>query len=118
MENNTIISKKMRVLYTLIMILIYTTHPDLQTAKLISDKLLSKKLIACVNYSSIEACLIWKGVQTSENEVVVLYKTTPELWDQASEAIENAHPYEVPCIIKIEATANKSYENWVKEATI
>ncbi len=98
------------------MILIYTTHPDKTTAETISKQLITEKLIACVNYLPIEACLIWNQEMNTEHEIVALYKTNHSKWNELVSRIEKLHPYEVPCIIKIEAQANQSYENWVDES--
>lgn len=100
------------------MILIYTTHPDKETAERISQNLIDRKHVACVNYSSIEACLIWKGEKTTENEVVALYKTNSDKWNEVVTSIENQHPYEVPCIIRIDVAANSKYEDWVDKSTV
>ncbi|MEZ4200699.1 MAG: divalent-cation tolerance protein CutA [Candidatus Paceibacterota bacterium] len=99
------------------MIFLYTTHKNKEEAEKITSLLLEKRLIACVNYFPIEACLIWQGQKTSENEVVALYKTSTTKAVTAEQVILEHHPYEVPCIIHIEAKANASYEDWVKETT-
>lgn len=46
------------------------------------------------------------------------YKTSDVKWKEAEQIILKNHPYEVPCVIKIEATANDSYESWVNESTL
>lgn len=99
------------------MILLYTTHSSKEEAKKITELLLEAKLIACVNYFPIEACLIWNNIKTSENEVVALYKTSEKKWKDAEQIILKHHPYDVPCIIKIEAEANIEYEKWVESET-
>lgn len=50
-------------------------------------------------------------------EVVSLFKTRKENWSLAKKEIERIHPYEVPCIIKLEAEANPEYEKWIKAET-
>lgn len=99
------------------MIILYTTHRDRASAEAITTILLEQRLIACVNYFPIEACLVWQGEQTTQNEVVALYKTSNATAADAEATILKHHPYEIPCIIKIPVTANSSYENWVKDAT-
>jgi periplasmic divalent cation tolerance protein len=99
------------------MILLYTTHSSREAAEKITKLLLEQKLIACVNYFPIEACLVWNKERTTENEIVALYKTSNEKWKATETEILTNHPYEVPCIIKIEASANAAYENWINAET-
>lgn len=100
------------------MILIYTTHKNKIEAEKITNELLSKKLIACANYFPIEASLFWNGVKSNENELVALYKTKDNLLSKVEKFITENHPYEVPCIIRIDAKANNSYEDWINNSVI
>ena len=98
-------------------ILIYVTHKNLKEAKKVADFLLRKKLIACVNYFPIESAYWWKGKIENSKEIVSLLKTKKENWNKVKEEIEKSHPYETPCIIKIEAEANKDYAKWINKET-
>ena len=98
-------------------IIIYVTHENKQEAQKISDYLLNRKLIACSNLIPIEACYWWQGKIDSSNEIVSILKTRTEHWDKVKSEIEKIHPYDVPCIIKIEVEANKVYEEWIREET-
>ena len=99
------------------MILIYTTHKNKTSAEKITKELLDKKLVACVNYLPIESSYWWKGEIVNDNEIVALYKTKDENWELVKNRITELHPYETPCIIKIEAEANSSYESWINKET-
>lgn len=99
------------------MILIYTVHKDKHSAKLISKTLLEQKLVACVNYLPIESSFWWNNTLQSEQEIIALYKTTKKHWDSVQKTIEELHPYEVPCIIQIEAKTTKAYEAWINRET-
>lgn len=99
------------------MILIYTTHQDKASAEKITNELLNEKLIACVNYLPIESCYCWNGKIESNDEIVALYKTKDSNWEKVRDKIEELHSYETPCIIKIKAEANSSYEEWVDNET-
>ena len=96
-------------------IIIYVTNKNLEEAKKIGNHLLEKKLIACVNYSPIESAYCWNGKIETENEVVALLKTTAEKWDAVKKEIEDIHPYDVPCIMKMPVEANEAYEDWIGE---
>ena len=98
-------------------IIIYVTHEYLESARKLTTHLLNKKLIACANFMPIEACYWWKGSITESKEYVSLLKTRTNNWNIVKEEIEKNHPYEVPCIMKIDVEANKSYEAWIEEET-
>ncbi len=97
--------------------MIYVTHQNKDEAKKIGNYLLDNKLIACANYFPIEAAYWWNGAIESDDEIVSLLKTRKENWEKVRDVIEKIHPYDVPCIIKIELKANEKYEQWILEST-
>jgi len=96
-------------------LIVYVTHPDEECAKQISDVIVSARLAACSNVLPIDSMYWWEGSIQSEGEIVTLFKTIPENWEKLMKKINDIHPYEVPCIIKIEVEANEAYEDWVQE---
>ncbi len=97
-------------------ILVYITHGTEESAKTISNHLIEKKLVACSNIFPITSAYWWKAAVQSENEWVSIVKTVPELWGRLQKEVEKKHPYEVPCIMKLEAEANASYEEWIRDS--
>lgn len=98
-------------------ILIYSTYPTIEEAKKISNHLLDKKLIACVNYSTISSSYHRKGEIETAEEIVGLLKTKSNNREQVKEVITQLHSYETPCIIKIPVEANTWYEERIQEET-
>ncbi len=99
-------------------LLIYVTHPSKPEAVRISTELLNQHLVACVNYYPTESVYWWEWRLTKSEEVMTLYKTRSEHWDQVRTTIESMHKYEVPCIIRLATVdANASYEQWIWEQT-
>ena len=98
-------------------ILIYITHENLTEAKKIANHLLEKKLVACANFFPIESMYWWKGKIQNTNEVVSIIKTKTENWEKVKTAVKELHPYECPCIMKINAQANQDYEDWINKET-
>ena len=98
-------------------ILVYVTHKNLEEAKKIASALLDKKIIACANFFPIESDYLWKGKRENSKEYVSLLKTRKENWNKVKAEIKRLHPYETPCIIKIDAEANEDYEKWVESET-
>jgi periplasmic divalent cation tolerance protein len=94
-------------------IIVYITHPDENCARQVSEYLLEEKLAACSNIFPIRSAYWWKNAIQQEEEWVSIVKTTSENWSAVQKAVENKHPYAVPCIMKINVEANEAYENWI-----
>jgi periplasmic divalent cation tolerance protein len=108
-------------------IIIYITHSNMKEAKRVCGTLLKKRLIACVNYFPIESAYWWpasttlqrgeKGKIVHSKEIVSLVKTRKENWTKVKKAVEAIHPYEIPCIMKLDVESNPSYAAWIKKET-
>jgi len=96
--------------------LIYITHGSEAEAKRISDHLLDKKMVACANIFPITSAYWWQGAIQNEAEWVSIVKTPLEMYESVKIAVEKIHPYEVPCIVKIEVEANTAYEQWIQDS--
>lgn len=99
-------------------IVIYVTHKNREEAEKIVVPLLEKKLIACANYFPIESSYWWKGVIETNAEIVSLLKTRTENWEMVRDEILRIHPYETPCIMKMNVEANDSYAKWIHDETL
>lgn len=97
--------------------IVYITHPNEETAKEIGDKLLEKRLIACANIFPITSAYWWQGGIQREGEWVSIVKTALPLWPKLKEEVLSIHPYEVPCIMKLEVEANEAYYHWIISET-
>ena len=95
-------------------IIIYVTHPNEDSAAKLSNYLIENKFVACANIFPIKSAYWWKGNLESEDEYVSILKTIPENWESLKSKVEEIHPYEVPCIMKIEVEANEKYEEWIR----
>ncbi|MDA2921899.1 divalent-cation tolerance protein CutA [Patescibacteria group bacterium AH-259-L07] len=95
-------------------IVIYITHKNEKEAKKVAHHLLTKKLIVCANLYPIKSLYWWKGEIQKDNEVVSLIKTKKENWERIKSEVKKIHPYEVPCIMKLDVSANKDYEDWIQ----
>jgi periplasmic divalent cation tolerance protein len=98
-------------------IFIYITHPDMKTAKKIAEQLLAKRLIACVNYFPIQSSYWWRSKIENSKEIVTIVKTRKENWRKVKAEVEKIHPYETPCIMKMEVEANADYAKWIQAET-
>ena len=97
------------------MIMVYITCKDEKQAIHISRKMLEGKLAACANIFPIKTMYIWNGKIESSSEFAMLAKTTDKNYDKIKKLVLKLHSYKIPCIVKINAEANESYEKWVDE---
>jgi len=97
------------------MTIVYITCKDEEEAVKISKHLLEKKLIACSNMHPIRSMYWWEGKIQNEKETVIIAKTLEKNFEKIKEEVAKIHSYDVPCILKIDAEANESYDTWVNE---
>ena len=97
------------------MTLVYITCKDEKEAIKISKRLLEKRLIACSNIFPIRSLYRWKGKIKDEKEFVIMAKTIDKNYNKIKKEVSQMHSYDIPCILRINAEANESYEQWVKE---
>jgi|SRR3989338_114931 len=97
------------------MTLIYITCKDENEAKRISNHLLKERLIACANIFPIKSMYWWNGKIVDDNEEAIIAKTNGKNFKKAVSEVKKLHSYEVSCILKIDASANKEYNEWAKK---
>jgi len=96
------------------MVLVYITNPTKKWAEKIAKVLLKKRLIVCSNIFEIES-FYWRRRKIEKaEEFVLIGKTIEKKYKKIKKEVEKIHPYEVPCVLKIKAEANKGYLNWLK----
>ena len=97
---------------------LYSTAPDLETARKIAGALIEAKLAACVNMlPAMRSVYQWEGAVEEAEEVSLFVKTTREAAAAASELIRKTHPYETPCVLSFEAAGpglNPDFAKWIE----
>jgi periplasmic divalent cation tolerance protein len=98
-------------------LLALSTFPDQETAREISNELVTKKLAACANIlPGVESIYRWKEKIESGNETLVLFKLSEDRQSAFQEKLGSLHPYEVPEIIFIPISSGlPEYLRWVTE---
>ena len=96
---------------------LYVNHKNQEEADKVVNYLLEKRLIACANFFSIKSRYWWKGAIENTEEVVSLLKTKKENFELVRDEILKIHPYETPCVLKLEAEVNDSYGQWILDET-
>jgi periplasmic divalent cation tolerance protein len=98
-------------------LLALSTFPDQETARGISNELVTKKLAACANIlPGVESIYRWKEQIESGNETLVLFKLSEDRQSAFQEKLRSLHPYEVPEIIFLPISSGlPEYLRWVTE---
>ena len=98
-------------------LLALSTFPDQETAREISNELVTKKLAACANIlPGVESIYRWKEKIESGNETLVLFKLSEDRRSDFQEKLRSLHPYEVPEIIFVPVSSGlPEYLRWVTE---
>jgi len=98
-------------------LLALSTFPDAETARRISNQLVTEKFAACANVlPAVESIYRWKEKIETASEIIVFFKTTPDRQTAFQEKLRSLHPYDVPEIIFMPLTnALPEYLRWVIE---
>ena len=98
-------------------LLVLSTFPDAETARRISNQLVTEKFAACANIlPAVESIYRWKGKIETAGEVIVFFKTTLDRQRAFQEKLRALHPYDVPEIIFMPvANGLPDYLRWVIE---
>ena len=98
-------------------LLALSTFPDAETARRISNQLVTEKFAACANIlPAVESIYRWKEKIETAGEVIVFFKTTQDRQKAFQEKLRSLHPYDVPEIIFISVTNGlPEYVRWVIE---
>ncbi len=100
--------------------MVYITTQNQKEARDIGSKLVEEKLAACVNIiDGMESLYRWKGSIESDNECILIAKTTYSNITPLTNRVKELHSYEVPCIISInlsEQEGNPDYLNWLVDS--
>ena len=99
-------------------VIIVSTFPSKQSVTSIANKLVKKRLVACVNITTISSIYTWKGKIENQNEYLALFKTTKKNQSALKKELKKLHPYDVPEIAEINVESiNQSYMKWIVGST-
>lgn len=99
------------------MIMVYITCENIDQAKELSKRLLSKKLCACVNiFPEVQPMFLWppkSGIIDESREIVVIAKTIESKYQQLEDEIHAGNPG-TPCVFAIPIThVAPKYYTWL-----
>jgi periplasmic divalent cation tolerance protein len=99
-------------------LLVFCTFPDADTAAAVTKTLVGEKLIACGTIlPGARSIYEWEGKMEDATEVLVLFKTAGPAYAKLEKRLLKLHPYDMPEIVALEAgAASKAYAAWVAAA--
>ena len=99
-------------------LLAFSTFPDAETARKISNQLIAEKFAACANIlPGVESIYRWKEKIENANETLVFFKLSENQRAAFQEKLRSLHPYEVPEIIFVQVAGGlPEYLRWVAES--
>lgn len=94
---------------------VYITTGSIDEAREIGSTLVKERLAACVNIlPGMESMYHWNNEIASDNEVILIAKTSDKLFDELRKRVLELHTYECPCIVAIPvADGFQGYFDWL-----
>jgi len=98
--------------------IVLTTFPDREAATAVARTLVEERLAACAQLvDGVQSIYRWEGRIDESAEVQLIAKTTPASAPALVDRLRALHPYEVPEILTLDATASASYGAWLHAET-
>ena len=97
---------------------VLTTLPSREAAETIARALIEARLAACVQLlDGLRSIYRWDGRVEENAEVQLIAKTTPAASAALVDRLRGLHPYDVPEILTLDATASTAYAAWLRAET-
>ncbi|MEO7558067.1 MAG: divalent-cation tolerance protein CutA [Gammaproteobacteria bacterium] len=99
--------------------IVFCTCPDADTAGMIADALIDRRLAACVTIlPGVRSVYRWQDKRESSDEWLLIIKSAVAVYAQLQAGILTLHPYEVPEIIAVPITMGlPAYLAWIGRET-
>jgi periplasmic divalent cation tolerance protein len=96
-------------------VLVLTTCENTERARALADRLVGERLAACVNVvPQISSTYLWKGKIQTDEEVLLLIKTTQASFDAVEKAVKTLSTYELPEVVAVPIHAGSAeYLAWL-----
>ena len=97
------------------MILVFCTASTEKEAVQMAQALVEREEAACVNVvPMIRSVYRWKGKISTENEHLMIIKTTQPLLEDVKKTVKELHSYELPEILAVSVDdGDKNALNWI-----
>lgn len=101
------------------LLLVYVPVPDAAAGRTLAEGAVRQKLAACGNVlPGMTSVYEWEGQLETSTEALLLLKTTRERADELESYLLEHHPYECPCILRLNPEhTNPAFAAWVTQQT-
>ncbi len=98
--------------------IVTVTTDSYDNATRITQTLLEKKLVACVQSHNIQSTYRWQGKMIDTKEIHLNLKTKVSLFNEIKMLILELHTYDVPEILMFRCNeGNRDYFQWIEKET-
>ncbi|GEM_PF-5543523 len=99
--------------------IVHVALPNTPECRRICNIALEKRLAAAAHfYENTTTAYWWEGSIRESKELIVAFITTDFKYNALSEYILSEHPYEVPCIMKVDMDcAHMPFLDWIHKST-
>lgn len=99
-------------------LLVLCTCPDRATAERLAERVVTDRLAACVNLlPGLTSVYRWAGAVERADEVLLIAKTTADVYPALETRLRAEHPYELPEVIAVSIDAgSEPYLQWLAAA--
>jgi periplasmic divalent cation tolerance protein len=100
------------------LLIVFSTCPDGGVAESLARALVEASLAACVNIlPGLKSIYHWNGSVQSDEEVLLMIKTTGACFPALRERLVELHPYEVPEVVALPIVdGHHAYLRWIESA--
>ena len=98
------------------LLVVVTTLPSTESAKVMARALVEQNLAACVQLTEdIQSIYRWEGKICEEQEILLSAKTIDSKWLEICAFIQSTHPYDLPEIMAFSPEQyEKQYGKWIE----
>lgn len=100
-------------------IVVLITASSFEEGEVIAKKLVEEKLVACCNIvKDLTSNYIWDNRLCKDNEILLIFKTRLERFEELKKRVKELHSYSLPEIVALPIIAgSEEYLNWIEKMT-
>ena len=98
-------------------LLVRTTFGDPDEAARVAQRMIEDRFAACASFAPTRSVYRWQGAIETDDETVVLFKTTQDRGATLMAAIGGLHSYELPVIEAWTAEVDPAVAAWIEAET-
>jgi len=99
-------------------VVVFITVGSTEEGEQLARALVEEKLAACVNrIAGVQSTYRWQGQVVTDQEQLLVVKTSAAMFDQLEQRVRELHSYDVPEIVTVPIVrGSAAYLNWLSDA--